>query len=134
MAVALDADVVIAFLDAADEQHDRAVDALRPPFAAGEQILVPASVYAEVMVRPLQRGTDTTLDEFLDAVGAHVVAIDRLVARRAAQLRARHRSLRLPDALALATALESSAALVTLHQRLQRIARREAMSLPGEAG
>jgi predicted nucleic acid-binding protein len=132
VAVALDADVLIAFLDASDEQHERAVEALRRPLAVGEQIVLGASVYAEVIVRPLQRGTHTIVDEFLDAVGARVIAIDQPLARRAAQLRARHRSLRLPDALALATALASDAALVTLDQRLRRIAQREAMSAPGE--
>jgi len=54
-------------------------------------MIVGASVYAEVMVRPLQQGTDAQVDEFLDASGARVLAVDRPVARRAAQLRARHR-------------------------------------------
>lgn len=55
--VALDADVLIAFLDASDAQHESAVDALRPRLASGEQLLIAASVYAEILVRPLQRGT-----------------------------------------------------------------------------
>jgi predicted nucleic acid-binding protein len=124
--VALDADLVIAFLDAADDQHERSVSGLRPRLAAGEEIIVAASVYAEVMVRPLQRGTDTKVAEFLDAIGASVVAIGRPLARRAAQLRARHKSLRSPDALSLATALESGAELLTLDHRLRRIGAREA--------
>jgi predicted nucleic acid-binding protein len=120
--VALDADVVIAFLDAADDQHQRAVDELRPKIAAGHEILLGASVYAEVMVRPLHRGTDAKVDQFLEAIGATVVAVDRSIARRAAQLRARHRSLRLPDALSLATALSSGAELLSLDSQLRRIA------------
>jgi predicted nucleic acid-binding protein len=44
---------------------------------------------------------------------------------RAAGLRSRHRSLRLPDALSLATALMAGADLVTLDQRLRRVARSE---------
>ena len=126
--VALDADVVIAFLDAGDDQHARAVRALGDRLAAGDDILVGASVYAEVMVRPLHRGADTAVDEFLDAIGAAVVPVDRGVARLAAQLRARHRSLRLPDALALATALACGAELLTLDQGLRRIAARERRS------
>lgn len=66
-AVALDADVLIAFLDPSDAQHERAVSELRSRMAAGEQLLVGASVYAEVMVRPLERGTDAKVDEFLAA-------------------------------------------------------------------
>jgi predicted nucleic acid-binding protein len=123
--VALDADVVIAFLDAGDDQHAHAVDLLRPRLAAGEEIVIGASVYAEVMVRPLARGTAGRVDEFIDAIGATVLAIDRELARRAADLRARHRSLRLPDALSLATALMAGADLVTLDQRLRRVARSE---------
>jgi predicted nucleic acid-binding protein len=123
--VALDADVVIAFLDAGDDQHERTVDLLRPRLAAGAEILIGASVYAEVIVRPLARGTGATVDEFLDAIGATVLAIDHELARRAAGLRARHRSLRLPDALSLATALMAGADLVTLDQRLRRVARSE---------
>jgi len=123
--VALDSDVVIAFLDSAGEQHERAVSELRPRLAASEQIVVSASVYAEVMIRPMQRGNDAKVDEFLDAIGATVVEIDRALARHAAQLRARHRSLRLPDALSLATALAAGAELLTLDQGLRRIAARE---------
>ena len=126
--VALDADVVIAFLDPADEQHARAVEALRPHLAAGSQLVLSASVYAEVLVRPLQRGSDSTVDEFIAAIGATVVAVDRHVARRAAELRARHRSLRLPDAFSLATALAASAELLTLDRGLRRIADLERQS------
>lgn len=91
-AVALDADVLIAFLDPGDAQYQHAVGELRPRLAAGEQLIVGASVYAEVMIRPLQQGTDAKVDEFLDATGTRVLAIDRPLARRAAQLRARHHS------------------------------------------
>lgn len=123
--VALDADVLIAFLDAGHDQHARAVELLRPWLGAGGEIVIGASVYAEVMVRPLARGADVRVDEFIDAIGATVFAVDRDIARRAAGLRARHRSLRLPDALSLATALTAGAELVTLDQRLRRVARSE---------
>ena len=83
------------------------------------------TVYAEVIVKPLQHGTDGTVDEFLAAAGARVVDVDRALARRAALLRGRHRALRLPDALSLATALASDAHLLTLDRTLQRIADRE---------
>jgi predicted nucleic acid-binding protein len=123
--VALDADVVIAFLDAADDQHERAVSALRPLLGAGREIVLSASVYAEIMVRPIARRTDATVDEFLDAINATVIAIDRPTARLAAELRGRHRSLRLPDALSLATAIAADAELVTLDSRLARIREHE---------
>jgi len=73
--------------------------------AAGESLLLGASVYAEVMVRPLKRGSDANVDEFLHAARVTVIDLNRTLARRAAELLARHRSLRLDDGLSLATAL-----------------------------
>jgi predicted nucleic acid-binding protein len=119
--VALDADVVISFLDAADDQHEQAISALRPCLTAGREIVLSASVYAEIMVRPMARRADAKVDEFLDAINATVIPIDRSIARLAAQLRGRHRSLRLPDALSLATAIATDAELLTLDNRLARI-------------
>lgn len=123
--VALDADVLIAFLDSGDAQHERAVKALRAKMVAGEQLLVGASVYAEIMIRPLQRGRGEKVDEFLTAAKVTVVDLDQALARRAAELRARHHALRLGDALSLATAVSADADLLSFDQRLQRIAERE---------
>jgi len=69
-------------------------------------------------VHPIKRGSDHAIDEFLSAIGADIIAVGRLIARRAAQLRASHDALRLPDALSLATALASNAQLLTLDRRL----------------
>ncbi len=121
--VALDADVLIAFLHASDDQHQRAIDLLRPRLAAGDRIVVGASVYAEILVHPLKRGSSQAIDDFLTAIGADIVAVDRDIARRAAQLRATHPSLRLPDALSLATAHATKSDLLTLDQRLQKLDR-----------
>ncbi len=121
--VALDADVLIAFLDASDDQHQRAIDLLRPRLAAGDRVVVGASVYAEILVHPLKRGSEQAVDDFLTAIGADIVAVDRDIARRAAQLRATHPSLRLPDALSLATAHATKSDLLTLDQRLQKLDR-----------
>lgn len=126
--VALDADVLIAFLDPGDAQHEQAVTELRARMAAGKQLLLSASVYTEVIVRPLERGTDDKVDEFIAAAKITVVPVDRSLARRAAQLRARHRSLRLGDALSLATALHHEAELATFDHRLRRIAKHEQRS------
>ena len=122
--VALDADVVIAFLDPGDDQHATAVAELRPRLAAGDELLAAATVYAESIVLPLQQGTDATVDEFFDAAGISIVPIDRAVARRAAVLRAEHQSLRLPDAMSLATAIATDSSLLTLDKKLRQIARR----------
>jgi len=123
--VVIDADVIIAFLDAGDDQHERAIAALRDHLDSDAHLIVAASVYAEVLVRPMQRGLADVVDEFLAATGIDVVPVDRSAARLAAQLRARHRSLRLPDALALAVALTADADLLTFDEHLRRVAARE---------
>ena len=122
--VALDADIVIAFLDPGDDQHATAVAELRPRLGAGDELIVGATVYAETIARPLQQGTDETVDQFLDSAGIAVVPIDRVIARRAAVLRAEHPSLRLPDAMSLATAIVTDSTLLTLDKKLRQIARR----------
>jgi predicted nucleic acid-binding protein len=122
--VALDADIVIAFLDPGDDQHAAAISELRPRLAAGDDLLVAATAYAETLVRPLQQGTDATLDEFFDAADISIVPIDRSIARRAAILRGEHHSLRLPDAMTLAAAILTDSTFLTLDKKLRRVARR----------
>jgi predicted nucleic acid-binding protein len=122
--VALDADIVIAFLDPGDDHHAAAVAELRPRLAAGDQLLLGATVYAETIVPPLQQGTDTTVDQFLDSAGIAVVPIDRVIARLAAALRAEPSTLRLPDAMSLATATATDSTLLTLDKKLRQLAQR----------
>jgi predicted nucleic acid-binding protein len=121
--VVLDAEVLIAFLDPSDAQHARAVPLLREHLTAGAELSVPATVYAEILVRPLQNAIDAMVDEFLTAATVGVIPVDRGLARAAAQLRARPPSLRLPDAMCLAAALQSDAALLTFGERLAKLVR-----------
>ena len=103
----LDAGIIIAVLDADDVHHHAARGALRQALERGAALVLPASAYAEAMVGPHRRDRDaaTTLDAFIDALPAAVAPATRDIARVAAALRARHgRTLRLPDALVLATA------------------------------
>jgi predicted nucleic acid-binding protein len=118
--IALDASVVIAFLDALDAQHEYAVEVLRTHLVPGNRLLLPASAYAEVLIKPIQQGTASVVDGFVNDSRMEIVPFDREIALRAAQLRAEHRFLRLPDAMVLATALVCDASLVTLDARLQR--------------
>jgi predicted nucleic acid-binding protein len=104
----LDAEVVLAILDASDGHHGAALAALTSATELGDRLVLPASAYAEVLVAPSRRGTEAvaTVDAFVDALPATVEPATRAIAARAAPLRARHGAkLRLPDALVVATAL-----------------------------
>jgi predicted nucleic acid-binding protein len=92
-AVVLDADVVIAFLDASDAQHDAAVRLASDRIVPDDRILIPASVFSEILVGPERAGTVDVIERFIQGSGAEIVALDQRVARRAARLRARHQGL-----------------------------------------
>jgi predicted nucleic acid-binding protein len=79
----------------------------------------------EITVRPWQLGRETAAREY-EAVLSHypnltIIDVDKTVARRAAQLRAKY-SISPPDALQLATSLNSGAGVfVTNDKRLSKI-------------
>lgn len=113
--VVLDASVVLALLDPQDAHHRAATAALREHRAEGARFALPASVLAEVLVG-VARIDDQALKQRRDQIVAafgHPVSLDESIAVNAARLRATHRSLRLPDAIVLATAqvLDASAVL-----------------------
>jgi predicted nucleic acid-binding protein len=102
--VVLDAGVIIGALDAADNHHQASVAALGA--LSREDLVVPASVLAEVLVRPYSRGSKLvqSVERFLSDLGARIHPLDTPAAHAAARLRASHQSMRLPDALTLGTA------------------------------
>lgn len=124
---ALDASVIIGFLDPADAHHSRAARLVAELLATRDELITSAAAYAEVLVEPSRSGLTAVVDGFLDDARVGVVAIDRDCARAAAGLRARHATLRLPDALSLANALLHDAELVTFDRRLARLAATEAV-------
>jgi predicted nucleic acid-binding protein len=104
----LDAGVVIAVLDAGDAHHAAATKALTDSRDRGDELVIPASAYAECLVSPSRNGATAiaTVDRFLDALPARVESATRAIGAAAAVLRAEHGpALRLPDALVVATAL-----------------------------
>lgn len=127
--VALDASLIIGFLDPADALHPEAVSLMRPWLTGGHTRLIPASVYAEVLVHPLRLSRAERVEEFLLKTEMEIVPIGRSIARRAAQLRADFPSLRLPDAFVLATALEYDAIVLTLDARIRRVTEEEQRSV-----
>jgi PIN domain nuclease of toxin-antitoxin system len=108
----LDASVVIAFLDPRDASHERAVAAL----GSTDDRRIPASVLAEVMVHPHREGTAAVakVERALAALVTEVAPLTADIARAAAALRARHRRLRLGDALVIATGDELRVDVLTV--------------------
>ena len=110
--VVLDASVVIAFLDPDGALHDAAVEGFTR--YQHEDLLIPASVYAEILVGPHRKGADTVaeIEAFLADFAVRIETLTPAIARLAAKLRSESAGLRLPDALVLATADELDAARV----------------------
>jgi predicted nucleic acid-binding protein len=102
--VVLDAGVIIGALDSADAHHQASVTALAG--LSRDDLVVPASVLAEVLVRPYALGPKVvqSVERFLADLGVRVHPLDEPVAHAAARVRASHSSVRLPDALTLGTA------------------------------
>jgi predicted nucleic acid-binding protein len=120
-ALALDASVAIGLLDTADVHHERARAALSENRTAS--LLMAASAYSETLVRPLASGNGEAVENFVEILRVEIVPADRDIGRRAAEIRARRRSLRLPDALVLATAQMRQAPLLSFDVRVTRVAR-----------
>ena len=107
----LDAGIIIGFLDADDAHHVAAHATLTQALNDSDQIAMAASALAECLVGPARKG-ETSIQTVRDAINRLPVAIVDLnteIAIEAARLRSRHRSLRLPDALVIATAAISDA-------------------------
>lgn len=104
MAVVLDSDAVIGFLDRDDALHQAAAETIGT--LAREQALVASAVtYAEVMTGArLGHHGEEHVDGFFADLISRIVPADLDVAALAADLRARVPGLRMPDALILATA------------------------------
>ena len=119
--VVLDAGVIIGALDSTDAHHQSAAAALGG--LGRDDLVVPASVLAEILVRPYMRGPKVVqrVERFLVDLGTRVHPLDEAVAHTAARLRASHASLRLPDALTVATATVVGGAVLTTDKGWPRL-------------
>jgi len=117
--VVLDASVLLGLRDPSDTHHAAAITTLRSSRAAGDRLVLPASALAEVLVGASRLGGQAIerMERFVDAIIDEVHPIDRETAKVAAGYRARHRSLRLPDAFVLAVgAVLDATAVLTADQ------------------
>lgn len=102
----IDAGVLIGLLDAGDAHHAGARSVIAEVLERPDRVAMAASALAEVLVGPARRGDEAidVVHELCGRLPIDIVALDSEIATAAAHLRARHRSLRLPDALVIATA------------------------------
>ena len=107
----LDAAVIIGLLDGDDAHHTGARSALSDALGRNDRLLIAASALAECLVGPARRGQKEIelVRRVIDRLPVSVVDLKTEIATQAAVLRAAHRSLRLPDALVIATAASSGA-------------------------
>ena len=116
----LDAGVVIGLLDATDAHHESATRTLAETVRSGDRLAMAASAFAECLVGPSRRGQRAveTVDDLFVRLPIEIIHLDATIARMAAGIRAKHTSVRLPDALVIATAEHASAdRLVTTDRR-----------------
>jgi predicted nucleic acid-binding protein len=109
--VVLDASIVLGMLDPQDALHGPAATRVTECVRTGEQLLLPASALAEVLVGVARRdrAAVTQRRRALESLCGAPRVLDGDVAAAAAELRAAHRSLRLPDALVIATGVVDDA-------------------------
>lgn len=104
MAVVLDSDAVVGFLDREDALHGAADAAVRE-LVREHRMLVSVVTYAEVLTGArLGHHNEDDVRGFFTGLLSGVLPVDVAVADKAADLRSRFKALRMPDALILATA------------------------------
>jgi predicted nucleic acid-binding protein len=102
--ILLDSTVIVGFLDADDALHEVSVARIRE-IVGDHPLLASAVSYAEVMTGvSLGHHPKQDVERFFDVVIKELLPVDRPVAARAAELRGKRTSLKMPDALILATA------------------------------
>jgi predicted nucleic acid-binding protein len=100
--IVLDVSVAIAALSADDAHHDAAVDALAG--ATDDELVLAATTRAEILVGPARVGGKTLAAARDFADGCETVPVSTATADDAAAMKAHHRGLSLPDAVALVVA------------------------------
>lgn len=88
--------------------------------AGNYELVISTVTLAEILTGPLRAGDEELADRYRSALTSppnwHAVDLSPAIAHRAARIRARSR-LRLPDAVQMATALETSSIAFVTHHR-----------------
>ncbi len=126
----LDASVLIGLLDSEDAHHTLAVDDGERADQERRQLFAPASAYAEALVAFARADRTREAREAVAAMGITIAPLTAALAERAAAVRARHKQLRLPDALVLACAQELAGDLLSYDDRLRHAVAAERSQRP----
>jgi predicted nucleic acid-binding protein len=104
VAVALDSNVVVGFLDRSDDLHVAADEAIRELLEV-DQLVVSVITYAEVVTGArLGHHDEGRVRGFFADLISRILSVDVAIGDCAARLRAQTRALAMPDALIAATA------------------------------
>jgi predicted nucleic acid-binding protein len=104
VAVILDSGAVVGFLDRSDALHNAVDEAIRG-LIRDHQLLVSTVTYAEVLTGArLGHHDEDQVRGFFYELASGILSVDMEIAEKAAELRSRLKSMRMPDALILATA------------------------------
>jgi predicted nucleic acid-binding protein len=124
--IVLDANVLIAFLDSSDPHHAVSTELLERHFVDGFASSV--LTVAEALVHPTQVDRQDAAMTALLSIGVRVIPLEATDATELARVRNSYR-LRMPDAVALHTAIRTGSELATFDDALVAAARRAGVSL-----
>jgi predicted nucleic acid-binding protein len=124
--IVLDANVLIGFLDANDSHHAAAVELLERRFASGFASSV--LTVAEALVHPTRAERQDAAMTALASIGVRVIPLEASDASELARVRNSYR-LRMPDAVALHTAIRTGSELATFDMALTAAAMNAGVSV-----
>ncbi|MEU4534466.1 PIN domain-containing protein [Streptosporangium sp. NPDC023825] len=123
--VMLDTNVIVGLLDPDDALHSQARDAVRRWEDKMASFAISVITWGELRVGAIRKGVaaERMLEAFRAAVIDRIVGVDEATAESAALLRAADLTIRVPDALIIATAREAKAdVLLTADRKFPAIA------------
>jgi len=124
--IVLDAHVVIGFLDANDPHHDASLDLLERHFVEGFGCSV--LTVAEALVYPTRVDRQDAALASLTRIGVQMIPLEASDAIAVAEVRSTYR-LRMPDAVALLTAMQFGSEIATFDAGLAAAAERAGVGL-----
>lgn len=107
----IDTEVFIALLDSDDVHHAVATTFWMSSRLHGNRIAMSATAFSECLIKPFRDNpkTVTAIRDLFRRIPIEIVQLDEVVAEKAAELRATQPSLRLPDAMVIASAIVGNA-------------------------